>query len=56
MINPAAAGIFHGLLPRSQVIVMPGAGHLPMLEKPEQCAADYFRFRTALALAAAGGD
>jgi pimeloyl-ACP methyl ester carboxylesterase len=49
MINPAAAEIFHGLLPRSQVIVMPGAGHLPMLEKPDQSAADYIRFRTALA-------
>jgi pimeloyl-ACP methyl ester carboxylesterase len=54
MINPAAADIFHRLLPRSQVIVMPGAGHLPMLEKPEQSAADYIRFRTALAAAGGG--
>jgi pimeloyl-ACP methyl ester carboxylesterase len=49
MINPAAAGIFHRLLPRSQVVVMAGAGHLPMLEKPEQSAADYVKFRTGLA-------
>ena len=49
MINPAAAQIFHGLLPHSQVIVMPGAGHLPMLEQPEQSAADYIQFRTKLA-------
>ena len=50
MINPAAAQIFHGLLPHSQVIIMPGAGHLPMLEQPEKSAADYIAFREKLAL------
>lgn len=45
MINPIAASLLHGLLPRSKVILMDGAGHLPMLEKPEQSAADYLAFR-----------
>jgi len=49
LINPATAEILHQLLPHSQVIIMPGVGHLPMLEKPEQSAADYIKFRTALA-------
>jgi pimeloyl-ACP methyl ester carboxylesterase len=48
ILNPASADIFHRLLPHSQVIIMPGAGHLPMLEQPEQSAADYLRFRAAL--------
>jgi pimeloyl-ACP methyl ester carboxylesterase len=48
MINPAAAEIFHGLLPHSQVIIVQGAGHLPMLEQPERSAADYIKFRTGL--------
>jgi pimeloyl-ACP methyl ester carboxylesterase len=49
LINPATAEILHQLLPHSQVIIMPGVGHLPMLEKPEQSAADYIKFRTSLA-------
>lgn len=48
MINPAAAGIFHGLLPHSRVIMVPGAGHLPMLEQPEKSAADYIAFRKSI--------
>jgi pimeloyl-ACP methyl ester carboxylesterase len=46
-----AADVLHKLLPRSQVIIMPGIGHLPMLERPRQSAADYLRFRET----AAGG-
>ena len=48
MINPATAGLIHQLLPNSRVIMMPGAGHLPMLEQPEQSAADYLQFRATL--------
>lgn len=46
-INVATADILHKLMPRSQVIVMPGIGHLPMLERPQQSAQDYLRFRAA---------
>jgi pimeloyl-ACP methyl ester carboxylesterase len=49
MINPATADILHGLLPHSQLIVMSGVGHLPMLEQPEKSAADYLVFRAGLA-------
>lgn len=48
IINPAAAGILHGLLPNSKVILVDGAGHLPMLEQPERSAADYIAFRASL--------
>jgi pimeloyl-ACP methyl ester carboxylesterase len=47
-INVASAAVLHGLMPRSQVIVMPGVGHLPMLERPQQSAEDYLRFRASL--------
>lgn len=46
-INVATADILHKLMPRSQVIIMPGLGHLPMIERPEQSAQDYLRFRAA---------
>lgn len=47
-LNVATAEILHKLLPHSQVIVMPGVGHLPMLERPQQAAEDYLRFRATL--------
>jgi pimeloyl-ACP methyl ester carboxylesterase len=37
------------LLPNAQAIVMPHVGHAPMIERPEESAADYVRFRTQLA-------
>lgn len=46
-LSVATAGILHKLLANSQVIVMPGTGHLPMLERPQQTAEDYMHFRTA---------
>lgn len=45
-INVATAEILHKLMPRSQVVIMHDAGHLPMVERPQQSAADYLRFRT----------
>ena len=48
MLNPAGAQILHRLLPRSQVIIMPNTGHLPMLEQPEKSATDYLNFRATL--------
>ena len=37
------------LLPNAQAIIMPHVGHAPMIERPEESAADYVRFRTQLA-------
>jgi pimeloyl-ACP methyl ester carboxylesterase len=51
--NPAGAEILHGLLPNSQVILMPGVGHMPMVEQPEECATEYLTFRRSLATSTA---
>ena len=48
VLNPASADILHKLMPHSQVLMMPGIGHLPMLERPQPSAEDYLRFRAAL--------
>ncbi|HAR49886.1 MAG TPA: hypothetical protein DCR81_07290 [Smithella sp.] len=47
-INPATADILHKLIPRSEVIIMKGLGHLPMIEQPRQSADDYLKFRAGL--------
>ncbi|MCX5849852.1 MAG: alpha/beta hydrolase [Deltaproteobacteria bacterium] len=47
-INPATADILHKLMPRSEVIIMKGLGHLPMIEQPRQSADDYLKFRSGL--------
>lgn len=44
-LHVGSAAILHGLMPRSQVILMPGIGHVPKLERPKQSAEDYLRFR-----------
>lgn len=44
-INVATGEILHKLMPRSQLSVMHGLGHLPMIERPKQCAEEYLRFR-----------
>ncbi len=48
VLIPASADILHKLMPHSQVLIMPGIGHLPMLERPQPSAEDYLRFRAAL--------
>jgi len=35
VINPASAEILHKLMPRSEVIIMSGIGHVPMIEQRE---------------------
>ena len=41
------------LLPNAQSVVMPHVGHAPMIERPQQSADDYLRFREQLAAASA---
>jgi pimeloyl-ACP methyl ester carboxylesterase len=48
VINPASAEILHKLMPRSEVIIMPGVGHVPMIEQPRKSAEDYLKFRASL--------
>jgi pimeloyl-ACP methyl ester carboxylesterase len=45
VINPATADILHKLMPRSEVIMVKGLGHLPMIENPRLSAEDYLKFR-----------
>lgn len=48
VLNAGGGELLHQLLPNSQLITLPGIGHLPMLERDERVAADYLRFRGAL--------
>ncbi len=48
LIHVATAEVLHKMMPRSQVIIMPDVGHVPMVERPAQSAQDYLRFRAAL--------
>jgi len=48
-IHVETASILRRLLPASDVIVMPGVGHLPMLERPRRSAEDYLAFRQRIA-------
>ena len=48
ILHPASAGILQMLLTRSEVVLMPGVGHIPMLEQPEKSALDYLHFRATL--------
>jgi pimeloyl-ACP methyl ester carboxylesterase len=38
ILNPRNASAFHRHIPHSQVIMMPGMGHVPMMEAPESTA------------------
>jgi len=46
-LHVGSAEILKKLMPRSQIIVMPGVGHLPMVERPRQSADDYLKFRAS---------
>ena len=49
ILHPAGAAALAALYPDHQSIMMADIGHLPMLEAPRQCAADYRAFRQQLA-------
>lgn len=51
VLDPSGAEILHRALPNSQIVMMPGVGHMPMLEAPHQAASDYKKFRAELPLA-----
>lgn len=44
-IHVGTAQVLHRLLPNSRVVIMPGVGHLPMVERPKESAQEYLRFR-----------
>lgn len=49
VLSPNAAESFRQLFPTSRVVIMPGLGHLPMVEAPRKAADEYLAFRAALA-------
>ncbi|MDD3763309.1 MAG: alpha/beta hydrolase [Nevskiales bacterium] len=48
VLDISGGRILEQLIPGSRLLVMPGIGHLPMLEAPKQAAADYLAFRNQL--------
>ncbi|MFP5357666.1 MAG: alpha/beta fold hydrolase [Gammaproteobacteria bacterium] len=48
VLDVSAGPILQALMPQSQLIVMPGIGHLPMIEAAVPAAADYLRFRARI--------
>jgi pimeloyl-ACP methyl ester carboxylesterase len=47
-LNVGGAQILANLMPRASVLILPGIGHLPMLERPHEVGADYLSFRDGL--------
>ena len=45
VLNPAAASLMARLIPACRLVLMPGVGHLPMVERPRRAARDYIAFR-----------
>lgn len=45
VLHPDGAAALQALLPKSKKIIMPNIGHCPMLEVPQQAAADYLAWR-----------
>ncbi len=48
-LNPKGADTLRAMMPNARVILMPGIGHLPMIEAVRQSAEDYLAFRHILA-------
>lgn len=48
VLHPGAAEMLGAVIPKHQIIKMPGIGHLPMLEAPEQTAKDLKTFLATL--------
>jgi pimeloyl-ACP methyl ester carboxylesterase len=49
LLSPGTVPVLKTLLPQAQAVVMPHVGHLPMLERPQESADDYLRFRAGFA-------
>ena len=48
VVSPASVHTLANVFLNSQVKVMPGLGHIPMVEAPKAVADDYFAFRAGL--------
>jgi len=45
VLHASGARILHGLLPASELHLMPETGHVPMVEKPQDCATAFLNFQ-----------
>lgn len=54
VLSPQGAAVLHERLPHSRVVLMPGIGHVPMMEAPRAVTAEYLRFRADLRPTASG--
>jgi pimeloyl-ACP methyl ester carboxylesterase len=52
-LSPGTVPVLKTLMPNAQAVVMPHVGHAPMIERPQQTAEDYLRFRAQVAPAVA---
>ncbi|WP_395405020.1 alpha/beta fold hydrolase [Pseudoduganella sp. UC29_106] len=48
VLNPQAAEPMQALLPNSEVVLMEGIGHVPMVEAPRRTASDFLAFQRRL--------
>ncbi len=53
-LDVSGARVLSALIPRSQVTILAGIGHVPMMEAPRRVVRDYLDFRASLAPHAAG--
>jgi triacylglycerol lipase len=44
ILDPSGAAALKAIMPNSEVVMMPGVGHLPMLEAPRKSAQAYLEF------------
>jgi len=49
VLSESTVPLLKSLLPNAEAIIMPGVGHAPMIERPEQAADDYLGFRARIA-------
>jgi pimeloyl-ACP methyl ester carboxylesterase len=47
-LDVSGAEVLHGLMPNSQVTIMAGIGHVPVMEVAETSANDYLQFRSRM--------
>jgi pimeloyl-ACP methyl ester carboxylesterase len=43
-LHVSGAKVLESVMPKAQVAIMKGVGHLPMIEKPAETAEIYIRF------------
>jgi abhydrolase domain-containing protein 6 len=49
VLHPSGAGLVEQLMPRTQTLILPSVGHLPMLESPRTSAEAWMTFTESLA-------